>query len=309
MKPRTLQEAIRYFSDEDVCIKTVTALRWPDGKPRCPKCAKTDHYWLKTQRRWKCKGCSRQFSVKQRTIFEDSPIPLDKWLTALWMLTNCKNGVSSYEVARAIGVTQKSAWFMLHRLRLAMQSRPLAMSKAGGSGREVEVDETFIAPDPKNMHKERRLRYNQQRTAGERAQSIVVGVLDREQRQVRTKVVSDVKRETLQAAILRNIKYGSRVYTDSAAGYDRMYWQYVHEVVNKVEGYVKGRVHTNGLENFWSLLKRGLRGTYVAVEPSTCRVTWMSRCSGTTTARLHPARNSAMQTASMRPSRKSQADA
>src|SRR5438309_9098930 len=124
-KPKTLKQAIEYFSNEQICIDAVASLRWPDGKPTCPACRKQDHYYLKSQKRWKCKECGRQFSVKLGTIFEDSPIPLDKWLTALWLLANCKNGVSSYEIHRAIGVTQKSAWFMLHRLRLALQSNSL----------------------------------------------------------------------------------------------------------------------------------------------------------------------------------------
>lgn len=141
-KPKTLQQAIRYFSDEQVCIDTVAAIRWPDG-PVCHWCGLQDkHYYLAAQHRWKCKGCKKQFSVKVGTIFEDSPISLDKWLTALWMLVNCKNGISSYEVGRDLGITQKSAWFVLHRLRLALQNK--SVMKLGGRGKEVEVDETFI---------------------------------------------------------------------------------------------------------------------------------------------------------------------
>src|SRR5216684_887274 len=153
MRPKTLQQAIRYFSDEQVCIDTIAALRWPNG-PVCPKCGHTEHYYLETQRRWKCKGCKKQFSVKVGTIFEDSPISLDKWLTALWMLVNCKNGISSYEVGRNLGITQKSAWFVLHRLRLALQEQSLV--KIGGSGKPVEVDETFIGGKARHMHKSKR---------------------------------------------------------------------------------------------------------------------------------------------------------
>src|ERR1700741_58408 len=154
-KPKTLQQAIRYFSDEQVCIDTVAKLRWPDG-PVCPACEKKEHYYLKSQRRWKCKECGRQFSVKLGTIFEDSPIPLDKWLAALWMLVNCKNGISSYEVGRALGLTQKSAWFVLHRLRLALQRHSLV--RLGGNGKAVEVDETFIGGLSRNMHADKRAR-------------------------------------------------------------------------------------------------------------------------------------------------------
>ena len=154
-KPKTLQQAIRHFSDEQVCIETVAKLRWPNG-PVCPKCGHTEQYYLATQKRWKCKKCAKQFSVKLGTIFEDSPIPLDKWLTALWMLVNCKNGISSYEVGRDLGLTQKSAWFVLQRLRLALQNGSLV--RIGGRGSEVEVDETFIGGKARNMHVDKRER-------------------------------------------------------------------------------------------------------------------------------------------------------
>jgi len=265
-KPKTLQEAIRHFSDEQVCVDAVAAMRWPDGKPTCPSCLKKDHYYLKSQKRWKCKECGRQFSVKLGTIFEDSPIGLDKWLAALWMLANCKNGVSSYEIHRAIGVTQKSAWFMLHRLRLGLREPNLGTKLGSNDGGEVEIDETFVGGKLKNMHKDRRARWEAKR-GGAVGKTVVMGALDRDMRKVRAKVVPDVKRDTLQAEVLQNVKYGSKVYTDDAVAYDKLHWRYVHEVVNKTESYVRGRVHVNGMENFWSLLKRGLNGTYVAVEP------------------------------------------
>ncbi|MFZ3213451.1 MAG: IS1595 family transposase [Terriglobales bacterium] len=265
--PKTLQQAIRYFSDEDVCIQIVAKERWPDG-PVCPKCACREYYYLKTQRRWKCKKCSHQYSVKQGTIFEDSPVALDKWLTAMWMLANCKNGVSSYEIARALGVTQKTAWFMLHRIRLGLQRNKgfSVRTKIGGPESEVEVDETFVGGKLKNMHAERRARWEAHRGGGA-GKAVVVGLLDRSTRQMRAEVVPDVKRETLQAEVLKQVKHGTKVYTDDAVGYDKLHYRFVHEVVNKTESYVRGRVHTNGMENFWSLLKRGLNGTYVAVEP------------------------------------------
>jgi transposase-like protein len=260
---KTLQQAIRYFGNEDVCIDTVANLRWPDGIPRCPKCVGTEHYYLKTQKRWKCKKCGRQFSVKVGTIFEDSPIPLDKWLTALWMLVNCKNGVSSYEIARDLGLTQKSAWFVLQRLRLALRDR--SFTKIGGGSGPVEADETFIGGQLKNMHKERRQRYTNK--GGAKGKTIVMGMLDRDVRKVRAKVIPNVKRETLQKEILETVKHGTKVYTDEWLGYDSLHTRFVHDVVNHSETYVNGQVHTQGIENFWSLLKRTLRGTYVAVEP------------------------------------------
>jgi transposase-like protein len=264
-KPKTLQEAIQHFSDEQTCIDAVAKMRWPDG-PQCPACLAKEPYYLKTQKRFKCRDCRRQFSVKLGTIFEDSPIPLQKWLPGMWMLTNCKNGVSSWEIHRALGITQKSAWFMLHRLRLAMKGYDLG-TKLGGKddGGPVEVDETFVGGNFKNMHKEQRVRYNAK--GGAQGKTIVMGMLDRNLRAVRAKVVPDVKRETLQAEILKNVKYGSTVYTDEWVGYDRVSYNFVHDVVNHSQTYVRGQVHTQGIENFWSLLKRTLRGTYVAVEP------------------------------------------
>jgi len=269
--PKTLLEAIQYFSDEQVCIDAVAAMRWPDG-PRCPDCPRRDAmnpYYLKTQKRWKCRTCRRQFSVKVNTIFEDSPIPLQKWLPALWLLISCKNGVSSWEIHRAIGVSQKSAWFMLHRLRLALRTGDIGTKLGGTESGGVEVDETFVGGKLKNMHRDRRERFAAKsgHTGGATGKTIVMGLLDRDERKVRASVVPDVKRETLQAEILNNVKYGSPVYSDDAVPYDNLKWKYIHETVNHAETYVRGQVHTNGLENFWSLLKRGLKGTYVAVEP------------------------------------------
>jgi transposase-like protein len=144
----TLQQAIQKFSDEQTCIDTVAAMRWPDGVT-CPACGHKEHWYLKTQKRWKCKDCHRQFSVKLGTIFEDSPIGLDKWLLAMWMLASCKNGVSSYEIHRAIGVTQKTAWFMLHRLRLGMKEGKLfATPKLGGKLLKRNLSGTYVCVEP-----------------------------------------------------------------------------------------------------------------------------------------------------------------
>jgi transposase-like protein len=271
-QPKTLQQAIKHFSNEQVCIDTVASLRWSDGKPTCPACQHQEHYYLKTQRRWKCKECGKQFSVKLGTIFEDSPISLDKWLIALWMLVNCRNGVSSYEVSRDLGITQKSAWFVLHRLRLAMREGSLA-KKIGGSGSEIEADETFVGGKTKNMHKNRKEALQRAQNASLRGdtrligKTVVMGLLDREQRKIRAAVVPNTKRETLQAEILKQVEEGSLMYTDESTSYMGLTKKYAHQVVNHLEKYVDGRVSTNGIENFWSLLKRGLNGTYVAVEP------------------------------------------
>ncbi len=268
---KTLQQAIQYFSDEQVCIDTVAAMRWPDGV-RCPDCIgenAKNPYYLKTQKRWKCRYCRRQFSVKVGTIFEESPIPLQKWLPALWLLVNCKNGVSSYEISRDLGVSQKSAWFMLHRLRLALKTGTFGTKMGGVDSGGVEVDETFVGGKLRNMHRDRRARFAAEsgHAGGPTGKTVVMGILDRDARQVRAQVVPNVKRETLQTEVLENVKYGSPVFTDSAVPYDNLRSRYIHEVVNHMERYVDGRVHTNGLENFWSLFKRTLRGTYVCVEP------------------------------------------
>jgi transposase-like protein len=261
----TLADAIRYFADEQICIDTVAFMRWPDG-PQCPAClsSKDRQHWLKNQRRWQCRECGKQYSVKVNTIFEDSAIKLDKWLTAMWLLANCKNGISSYEIARSVGVTQKSAWFMLQRIRLAMKNK--SVLKIGTKGGPVEVDETWVGGKHRNMHAKRRERIRQGEEPDNKA--IVMGMLDRETRQVRAKVIPDVSRITLQGQILKQISKAGRIYTDGAQGYNRLAIRsFVHETVNHLEEYVRGDVHTNGIENFWSLLKRGLNGTYVAVEP------------------------------------------
>jgi len=266
--PRTLQEAIVYFSDPDRAFEYAVKLRWSDGKIICPRCSSESNYFIKTRKLWLCRGCNRQFTLKVNTIFEDSPLGLDKWMTAFWMLVNCKNGISSMEIHRSLGITQKSAWFMLQRLRAALHNRTFGITtKMGGPDSEVEADETFIGGLTKNMHKDRKLKLVKQGGI-HGGKMIVQGILDRNLRQVRATVVPNGTREVLQNEILKNVKYGTKVYTDDAVAYEQgMQWRFVHDVINHSEQYVRGRVHTNGLENFWSLLKRSLRGTYVAVEP------------------------------------------
>src|SRR6266550_1385482 len=150
--PATLVQAIRYFDDIDVCTQFIAEIRWPDG-PVCPDCGGMEYSYLTTRRLWKCKACKRQFSVKVGTIFEDSPLGLDKWLPAIWLAANSKNGISSHELGRALGITQKSAWFMLHRIRLAMRSGTFETMSG-----TVEVDETYIGGKARNMHKAERVR-------------------------------------------------------------------------------------------------------------------------------------------------------
>jgi transposase-like protein len=268
---KTLQGAIAYFSEPQQAFDAAVQFRWPGGNVTCPRCGEAKHSFIKTRRLWFCYVCQKQFTVKVGTIMEDSPLGLDKWMTALWLLANCKNGISSYELGKAIGVRQNSAWFMLHRIREAMKD-DRSFKFGGEDGGPVESDETFVGPNPYKMHRNRKNSLRQRRGQEMRGdnylgKTIVFGVLDRELRQVRSKVIPNVKRETLQNEILKNVHYGSKVYTDAAVGYDHFSKAFVHEVVNHAVEYVKGQVHTQGLDNFWSLLKRTLRGTYVAVEP------------------------------------------
>jgi transposase-like protein len=259
LDPKTLQEAILHFSDEQNCIDALAAQRWPDG-PACPACGHKDHWYLKNQKRWKCRECYRQFSAKLGTIFEDSPIPLSKWMVALWMLVNCKNGVSSYEIHRALGITQKSAWFVLQRIRLAMQNGSLM--KLGASGNPVQVDETFIGGKARNMHRDKRNRMDKMAF---RNKTIVAGFL--EGGRVKTLVIANRSTRTLHEAVKTHVQSGSHLTTDDFWGYWGLHKEYVHQIVDHAETYVNGKIHTNGIENFWSLLKRGLHGTYISVEP------------------------------------------
>ena len=265
--PETLQQAIATFSDPEKAFEYAVDYRWPGGKVTCPRCGMAKHSFIKTRKIWFCYECKKQFTVKVGTIMEDSPLGLDKWMIAMWMLANSKNGISSYELGRALGIRQNSAWFMLHRIREAMKDDPI-FQFGGEDGGPVESDETFVGPNPYKMHKSRKAKVQaEDQGAKYVGKTSVFGVLDRELRQVRAKVVPNVKRETLQAAVLNEVSKGSKVYTDAAVGYDHLAKEFVHEVVNHAKEYVRGEVHTQGMDNFWSLLKRTLRGTYVAVEP------------------------------------------
>jgi transposase-like protein len=263
--PKTLLEAIRYFSDPDTCLNYMVSRRWPDGAT-CPHCGSKDAHFIRSRRIWRCRGCQKQYSVKVGTIFEDSPLGLDKWLAGVWLITNAKNGISSCEIARALGVTQKSAWFLLHRIRLAM--RQGTIEKLSGT---VEADETFIGGLARNMHTSDRKRKITGR--GVSGKEVVMGLLERhgndgkKKSRVVAKHVGDRSRETLHGQVREVVEPGSALYSDEFGGYSGIDAEYAHEVINHAEEYVNGIVHTNGMENFWSLLKRGLKGTYISVEP------------------------------------------
>ncbi len=268
--PKTLREAILFFADYENCRQAVEAIRWPSGVVSCPTCGSEHVTYLENQRRYKCyaKHPRAQFSLKVGTLFEDSAVGLEKWLPALWLLTNCKNGISSYELGKALGVTQKTAWFMLSRLRLALQSE-----NGGKLNGEVEADETFIGGKARNMHAAKRRRLGISQSRSMIGKVAVMGLLERHRKdeggaQVRTQVIANRKKHQLQQIIDANVETGSTLYTDALRSYDRMGQRgYVHNVIDHAEAYVDGAVHTNGLENFWSLFKRAVKGTYISVEP------------------------------------------
>jgi transposase-like protein len=259
-EPATLQEAILYFSNPDRCREYLVARRWSDGVS-CPRCGSKSVVFQPKYNRWQCASHHdrRQFTLKTGTIFEDSPVSLDKWLMAMWMVVNCKNGVSSYEIHRAVGVTQKTAWFMNHRIRYAL-GLP-AEEKLSG---EVEADETFIGGKARNMHVSKR----QRRITGTGGsdKTAVMGILERGGK-VRATVIPNRKKAAIQSEVRKHVEAGSALYTDFLLSYQGLAGEYAHQVVDHAVEYVNGRIHTNGLENFWSLLKRGIAGTYVSVEP------------------------------------------
>jgi transposase-like protein len=258
---KTLQEAILHFSEFENCKKLMMELRWPDGVVKCPHCGSEKVTYLAKNRVWKCYASHSmpKFSLKTGTVFEDSPLGLEKWLPALWLVVNCKNGISSCELARDLGVTQKTAWFMGHRLRFALTEGGFELLSG-----EVEADETFIGGKARNMHlSERKRRIT---GTGTKDKTAVMGILERGGK-VRTSVVPNRKKKALQAEVRKHVEAGSALYTDALLSYEGLAGDYAHQVVDHAVQYVDGKIHTNGLENFWSLLKRGISGTYVSVEP------------------------------------------
>jgi len=261
---KTLQDAFAYFSDPQRCVDYVVTMRWPDGKVACPTCGSEAVTWLPTRFLYQCKARhpKRQFSVKVGTIWEDSPIPLGKWLIIGWMMGSCRNGISSYEVSRTIGIGHKAAWFMLHRIREGMKAE--AKEKLGGCGVEVEVDECFIGGKSKFMHKRKRLEAGITDRGSKKGKVIVQGILERGG-EVRTEIVETRSDKLLQGNISKHVEPLSCVITDELHCYRGLPDHFYHQAVNHLEGYVVGRAHTNSLENFWSCLKRTLKGTYVSV--------------------------------------------
>jgi transposase-like protein len=260
--PGTLLEAVATFADKQVAHDFFVALRWPNGMA-CPRigCGSADVAKIGDRNAWRCRECGRQFTAKVNTVFEDSPIGFDKWLPAMWMLSAARNGVSSCEVARAIGVTQKTAWFMLHRLRLAMQTE--SFDRLSG---EVEADETYIGGKTRRGIPSAVRIGSKNKQAKQDRKTTVMGMIERGGR-VRAFVVPNNRRGTLLPSIERHVAIGATLYTDSLRSYQEAKERYVHLVINHAKAYVQGRVHTNNIENFWSVLKRTLGGTYVAPRP------------------------------------------
>ena len=265
--PKTLQQVIKYFANEDRAFAYMVAIRWPYGHVSCPRCGSGEVSFISTRKVWTCKACvtQKQFSLRVGTILEDSPIKFDKWITAFWLIANAKNGISSYEIGRGLGVTQRTGWFMLQRIRLAMQNGSLM--KVGG---QVEVDETFIGGKARNMHKDKRAM--RVKGTGPMAMTPVMGLLERSTRQgvasrIIVKQVNTRKKAELQAEVRKYVLKGAEIHTDALPSYNGLEDEYTHNVVDHAVEYVRGHVHTNGLENFWSLLKRAIKGTYVSVEP------------------------------------------
>jgi hypothetical protein len=269
-EPKTLLEAIRYYSDPDVAFEAAKGFVYPNGV-RCPTCGREDVRFIATRRVWECKSKHqrKQFSVKLGTIMEDSPLGLDIWFAAIWTIANDKNGISSYEFARMTGITQKSAWHVMHRVRLAMRI-------AGSEPLEgvVEIDETWIGGKQKNMHKSKRERRAKLEGSHFRQKVGVMGVLKRSSEEalshVRLGIAFGSPNSTgaIFPFVRQHIRPGAEIMADAQPSYTGLRKDYILETVNHAaEEYVRGRVHNNGMENFWSLLKRALGGTYVSVEP------------------------------------------
>ncbi|MDP4198670.1 MAG: IS1595 family transposase [Bacteroidota bacterium] len=257
--PTSLLEAIRYYSNETVCVEFLSSLKWDGGEKCCPKCGSVAVYGLRTRPVFKCRDCKKQFSIKVGTIMQDSPLPITKWVPAIWMVVNCKNGISSCEMARALGITQKSAWHMNHRIRQAIANDSVA--KLSGV---VEADETFIGGKDINRHANKKRRMNPYMPSDK---TIVMGMVER-QGKVVSKVVNNTTAHSLKSEIRKHVERDSVLYTDNFPSYDGMGHEYYRDVVNHANGeYVKGDVHTNTVENYWSLVKRMLKGTYIHVEP------------------------------------------
>jgi len=264
--PRTLLEAVTFFADPDRAHAYAVKARWPNGVA-CPRlgCGSAAVQALPKRRKFRCKECKRDFTAKVGTIFEQSPISFSKWLPAMWLLANTKNGTSSHELGRALGVTQKTAWFMLHRVRQTMKDEnPVPF--AG----EVEADETFVGGVSRTSWQARSGHVKLQHGPAT-GKATVFGMVQRgrdgKPSQARAMLVPNHKASSLIPRIYENVVPGSTIYTDALRSYRQTDRDFVHDFIDHSIAYVNGRVHTNTIENFWSCVKRTLHGTYIAVRP------------------------------------------
>jgi transposase-like protein len=255
--PKTLLEAVQYFTNDALCVEYLSRLKWGGDEKCCTYCGSLSLYGLRTRPVFKCRDCKKQFSLKKGTIMEKSPLPITKWLPAIWLVVNDKNGISSYEVARALGVSQKTAWFMMHRVRESVVNG--SMRKLSG---EIEVDETYVGGKIRNMHKSKKAQFESTKGRALTNKVTVMGIVERKG-EVRAKVVNDPKKRTLIPEIYENVEKGSMIFTDALNSYKTLKADYIHSSVDHRFTYVDGNTHTNTLENFWMLFKRCVKGTYV----------------------------------------------